>query len=171
MEFKSENVVDFGLCLYAREYYLGAQALRECDVAGRPYYLLLSLAIECYLKSIRTKTLWYGSRATQVEHTKYTHNFTDIFKKLEANYPEDANWLKCEYQTQYSRSFIDDLDLNKHVFTKHRYPYDPKGNIPFLKAPDSSVELIHGVKYDNDIAVYVGALEDVATFLYQRIKA
>ena len=67
---------------------------------------------------------------------------------------------------KYSRSFNEDLELNKDVFTLRRYPYSHKGEIPIPPIPSTRDELLYGCKYENDIAVYESQLEDVTEFLY-----
>lgn len=164
---KNEHLVDFGLCLYAQDYYLAAQTLKDNGVKSTPYHLMLALSVECFLKSIRTTTLWHGSTGVKVNHTKKTHDLESIFHKLEINYPTDSEWLKDEYLKQYSRSLKRDLELNKNVFTDRRYPYSSKGEIPKVPLSSTREELLYGVAYSNDTTVYETMLEDVARFLFE----
>ncbi|MUK41885.1 hypothetical protein GNP61_09990 [Aliivibrio fischeri] len=166
---KSENLVDFGLCLYAKDYYQAAQTLKDNGVENTPYHIMLALSVECFLKSIRTTTEWSGSIGTKVHHVKNTHDLDKIFHKLEVNHPNDAKWLKDEYFRQYSRSLKDDIELNKNVFTYQRYPYTSKGDIPKVPLSSTPEEMLYGIKYSNDIAVYVTMLEYVAKFLFDVI--
>ncbi|TFZ55081.1 hypothetical protein E4T25_13625 [Photobacterium damselae subsp. piscicida] len=163
---ETKHLVDFGLCLYAKDYFIAAQALKDNGCKGTPYHVMLALSVECFLKSIRTTTLWNESLGVKVKHTKKTHDFISIFHKLEVNFTQDADWLKSEYFKYYSRSFKDDLELNKDVFNKKRYPYSCKGDIPDLKIPTTVNEILYGCKHENDIIVYEGLLEDVAKFLF-----
>ncbi len=163
---ETENLIDFGLCLYAKDYYLAAQTLKDNCCTGTPYHLLLALSVECFLKSIRTTTLWLGATGVKVNHTKKTHDLASIFHKLEVNFSQDADWLKIEYLKQYSRSLKEDIELNKNVFTLRRYPYSHKGDIPRVPLAATSDELLHGRKYQNDLIVYETQLEDVAKFLF-----
>jgi len=163
-KIQTKNLVDFGLFTHAKDYYLAAQILKEND-SNNPYFIMLALSIECFLKSIRTKIEWNDSVAIKVNHTKKTHDLSKIFHKIEVNHPLDAKYLKNKYEIQYSRSLKQDIELNKTVFTDRRYPYSLKGDIP--KVPlHSNDEMLHGVKYKNNIAVYVKELEDVAEFLF-----
>ena len=164
---KTENLVDFGLGLYAKEYYEAARTLKDNGSKGTPYHLMLAISAECFLKSIRTTTLWYREENyVKVNHTKKTHDLASIFHKLECNHPQDAEFLKNGYMNKYSRSFNEDLELNKDVFTLRRYPYSHKGEIPRPPIPSTRDELLYGCKYKNDIAVYESQLEDVTEFLY-----
>lgn len=118
---ETENLVDFGLGLYAKEYYEAARTLKDNGSKGTPYHLMLAISAECFLKSIRTTTLWYRGLGVKVNHTKRTHDLTSIFHELECNHPRDAEFLKNGYMSKYSRSFKEDLELNKNVFTLRRY--------------------------------------------------
>ncbi|MEZ8200268.1 hypothetical protein [Vibrio splendidus] len=162
----TENLVDFGLGLYAKEYYEAAQVLKANGSKGAPYHLMLAISAECFLKSIRTTMLWYRGSGVKVNHTKKTHDLTTIFHKLECNHPQDAEFLKNSYMSKYSRSFKEDLELNKNVFTLRRSPYSQKGEVPRPLIPSSRDELLYGCKYENDIAVYESQLEDVTESLY-----
>ncbi|EHA1127099.1 TPA: hypothetical protein I7117_14815 [Vibrio vulnificus] len=163
---ETQNIVDFGLCLYAKDYFLAAKTLKENGNEGIPYHLLLALSVECFLKSIRTTTLWDGTVGVKVNHTKKTHDLASIFHKLEINSQQDAEWLEREYLKQYSRSLKVDLELNKNVFTQRRYPYSLQGNIPQVRIGTTSGELLSGFEYENDLVVYETLLEDVAKFLF-----
>lgn len=163
---ETENLVDFGLGLYAKEYYEAARTLKDNGSKGTPYHLMLAISTECFLKSIRTTTLWYRGLGVKVNHTKRTHDLTSIFHNLECNHPRDAEFLKNGYMSKYSRSFKEDLELNKNVFALRRYPYSHKGEIPRPPIASTRDELLYGCKYENDIAVYESQLEDVAEFLY-----
>ncbi|EJG1286759.1 hypothetical protein [Vibrio parahaemolyticus] len=163
---ETNNLVDFSLCLYAKDYYLAAQALNGSELKSTPYHLMLALSVECFLKSIRTTTIWHESTGVKVAHTKKTHDLSSIFHKLEINHPSDAEWLKNEYSNKYSRSLKGDLELNKNVFSLRRYPYSLKGDIPKVPLATTREELLYGIKYDNDIAVYETILEDIAKFLF-----
>ncbi|MFM2599328.1 hypothetical protein [Vibrio fortis] len=163
---ETKQLVDFGLCLYAKDYYSAAKLLGENGCKGTPYHVMLSLSVECFLKSIRTTTLWSGASGVKVNHTKKTHDLASIFHKLEINFPKDADWLKSEYSAQYSRSLKEDLELNKNVFTLRRYPYSFKGEIPKTPLTTRPEELLYGRNYENDTAVYETLLEDVAKFLF-----
>ncbi|MGR5556323.1 hypothetical protein ACQKQC_08490 [Vibrio fortis] len=169
IHIETKNLVDFGLCSYAKDYYLAAQTLKDNGCKSVPYHLMLALSSECFLKSIRTTTLWYCSSGTKVNHTNRTHDLASIFHKLEVNFRQDADWLKSEYSRQYSRSFKNDLELNKNVFTLRRYPYSQKGEIPQVPLSSTRVELLYGCKYENDVAVYETLLEDVARFLFDTL--
>ncbi|HCG5948052.1 hypothetical protein HJ052_12010 [Vibrio parahaemolyticus] len=160
----TENVVDFGLFTYGREYYESAQVLKENHLTSNSYYILLALAIECFLKSIRTTVMWNGSVANKVQHTKNVHDLAKIYHKITVNYPEDAACLEQKYAEQFQRSLKADIELNKDVFTLRRYPYSNKGEIPKIPLPQTREELLYGMQYKNDIAVYVTHLEDVAQF-------
>ncbi|MBY6236842.1 hypothetical protein KUV99_11785 [Vibrio harveyi] len=163
---ETKNLVDFNLCLYAKDYYLAAQTLKGNGCKGAPYHVMLALSAECFLKSIRTTTLWHGPSSVKVNHTKKTHDLANIFHKLEVNFRQDADWLESEYLKQYSRSFKGDLELNKNVFTLRRYPYSQKGELPRAPLPSTREEILHGCKYENDVAVYESSLEDIAKFLF-----
>ncbi len=80
-----------------------------------------------------------------------------------------AKWLKDEYLRLYSRSLKDDIELNKNVFTYQRYPYTSKGDTPKTRLSSTREEMLYGIKYSNDIAVYVTMLEDLAKFLFDVI--
>ncbi|EKB3553816.1 hypothetical protein ONY95_003133 [Vibrio parahaemolyticus] len=160
----TENIVDFGLFTYGREYYESAQILKENQATSNAYYILLALAIECFLKSIRTTVMWSGCVANKVQHTKKVHDLAKIYHKITVNYPEDAAWLEQKYAGQFRRSLKADIELNKDVFTLRRYPYSNKGEIPKMPLPQTRGELLYGIQYKNDIAVYVTHLEDVAQF-------
>ena len=150
-KIKTKNLVDFGLFTHAKDYYLAAQILKDND-SKNPYFVMLALSIECFLKSIRSNIEWDNSVAIKVNHTKKTHNLSKIFHKIEVNHPPDAEYLKSEYEIQYSRSLKQDIELNKTVFTDRRYPYSAKGDIYKPPSP-SDKEIIHGIKYENNIAV------------------
>lgn len=42
--------VDLGLCITAQDYYQAAMSLKQNDIGDKPYCVLPSLSIECYLK-------------------------------------------------------------------------------------------------------------------------
>lgn len=52
---ETENLVDFGLGLYAKEYYEAARILKNNRSKGTPYHLMLAISAECFLKSIRQR--------------------------------------------------------------------------------------------------------------------
>ena len=167
----TENIVDFGLFTYGREYYESAQILKENQATSNAYCILLALAIECFLKSIRTTVVWSGNVASKVQHTKKVHNLAKIYHKITVNYPEDATWLEQKYAEQFQRSLKADIELNKDVFTLRRYPYSTNGEIPKKPLAHTREEILYGVQYKNDIAVYVTHLEDVAQFFNDTLSA
>ncbi|TEW48495.1 hypothetical protein [Psychromonas algicola] len=163
---QTKNLVDFGLFTHAKDYYSAAQILKE-NGPNNPYFIMLALSIECFLKSIRTKIEWNDSVAIKVNHTKKTHDLSKIFHKIEINHPLDAEYLKNKYEIQYSRSLKQDIELNKTVFTDRRYPYSAKGGIPEvpLHSNDEGLRIPKDKKDKINIAVYVKELEAVAKFL------
>lgn len=163
---KTNNIVDFGLYTYGKDYYDAAKVLKGQVSGANPYHIMLALAVECFLKSIRTEIEWHSSVANKVRHTKRIHDHAKIFHKLEVNFPDDAAFLETKYAESYHRSFKEDLKLNKDVFALRRYPYSTKGEIPRLPIPETPEELLFGMQYKNDIAVYETQLEDVADFLH-----
>lgn len=79
---ETENLVDFGLGLYAKEYYEAARILKNNSSKGTPYYLMLAISAECFLKSIRTTTLWYSEEAgVKVNHTKKNARLNEDFSQ------------------------------------------------------------------------------------------
>ncbi|SDH43823.1 hypothetical protein SAMN04488136_11624 [Vibrio xiamenensis] len=162
----SKNIVDFGLYTYGKDYYDAAKVLKGQVSSSIPYHIMLALAVECFLKSIRTEVEWHSRVANKVRHTKREHDHAKIFHKLEVNFPDDAAFLETKYAETYYRSFKEDLKLNKDVFSLRRYPYSAKGEIPRMPIPETAEELLFGMQYKNDIAVYETQLEDVAEFLH-----
>ncbi|MBQ4892173.1 hypothetical protein J8L86_20170 [Shewanella sp. MMG014] len=88
----TNEIVDFGFSSQGQDYYDAAMALHKSKVSGTPYYVLLSLSIECYLKSIQTKTYWSGGRGVVVMHEK-GHDLLQLFSNLSSKHPRDALYL------------------------------------------------------------------------------
>lgn len=160
-EVRTESLVDFGLYYTAKEYYDSAQVLKKNQPLGNPYYILLALSIECYLKSIKTEVIWDFTKGPKVNHTK-GHYLDEIFSALKTNHPKETDFLESQYAAQFNRSLSHDIERNAKVFTARRYPYSFKGEIPTMPVSENIADV---PLYANDIAVYVEELEDVARFL------
>lgn len=164
----TNEIVDFGFSSQGQDYYDAAMALHKHKVSGTPYYVLLSLSIECYLKSIRTKTYWSGGRGVGVMHEK-GHDLLQLFSNLSSKHPRDALYLINQYQIRYKRDLRGDLTRNANVFTHQRYPYQADHSIP---QPDRGFlypKHTKEAKLDNHTYVDITALETVAAFLNEEL--
>ncbi|MBY7982012.1 hypothetical protein KW452_05595 [Vibrio fluvialis] len=162
---RTQNLVDFGLFITAKEFYEAAKLIKGNKFVSRPYHVILSFSVELFLKSIQTTTVWPSSVASSVEHTK-GHSLSEIFASIENNYPEDSGYLEDKYYLKYGRSLKHDLSLNSDVFMKQRYPYQKGGAIPSISVFDRD---LLNPRYGNDIAVYVDELERVASFFHDEL--
>ncbi|WP_061010014.1 hypothetical protein [Vibrio sp. CUB2] len=164
----TNEIVDFGFSSQGQDYYDAAMVLHKHKVSGTPYYVLLSLSIECYLKSIRTKTYWSGGRGVGVMHEK-GHDLLQLFSNLSSKHPRDTLYLINLYQVRYKRDLRDDLTRNANVFTHQRYPYQADHSIP---QPDRGFlypKHTKEAKLDNHTCVDITALETVAAFLNEEL--
>lgn len=164
----TNEIVDFGFSSQGQDYYDAAMVLQKSKVSGTPYYMLLSLSIECYLKSIRTEIYWSGCKGVGVMHEK-GHDLSKLFSNLNSKHPHDALYLYNQYQIQYKRNLRDDLTRNANVFTHQRYPYQSDHSIP---QPDRGFlypQRTKEAELDNHTCVDIIALEAVATFLNEEL--
>ncbi|MEZ9290130.1 hypothetical protein AB4251_14470 [Vibrio lentus] len=164
----TNEIVDFAFSSQGQDYYDAAISLKANGVNGSPYYVLLSLSIECYLKSIRTKIYWSGSIGVGVMHEK-GHDLLKLFSNLNSKYPKDALYLSNEYQNRYKRDLSSDLARNANVFTNQRYPYKADHSIP---QPDRGFwhpECTEETELDNYTYIDITALETVAVFLHEEL--
>ncbi len=164
----SNEIVDFGFSSQGKDYYDAAMVLQKSNSNGTPYYVLLSLSIECYLKSIRTITYWHGGRGVGVMHEK-GHDLLLLFSNLSSKHPDDARYLIDQYQIRYKRDLRDDLARVANVFTHQRYPYQADHSIP---QPDRGFlypKQTEEAKLDNHTCVNITALETVAAFLNEEL--
>ncbi len=162
---RTQNLVDFGLFITAKEFYEAAKLIKGNKLVSRPYHVTLSFSVELFLKSIQTTTVWPSAIASSVEHTK-GHSLSEIFASIENNYPEDSGYLEEKYHLKYGRPLKYDLSLNSDVFMKQRYPYQKGGAIPSVSVFDGD---LLNPRYGNDIVVYVNELERVASFLHDEL--
>ncbi len=102
---ETHEIVDFGLSLQAKKYFEAASVLKINKIDTSPYYVMLSLSIECYLKSIRTTTYWSGSRGIGVMHEK-GHDLSRLFTILSEKHPQDASVLSEQYQIRFGGSLL-----------------------------------------------------------------
>ena len=169
---ETHESVDFGLSLQAKHYFEAAEVLKVNKIDSSPYYVMLSLSIECYLKSIRTTTYWSGSRGIGVMHEK-GHDLSQLFTTLSEKYPQDASDLFEQYQIIFGGSLIDDLAQNANVFTCQRYPYKSDNSLPIDEKEyilDSKNIHSWGRKEsDNSLFVNIAALENVALFFHEKL--
>lgn len=164
----SNEIVDFGFSSQGKDYYDAAMVLQKSNSNGTPYYVLLSLSIECYLKSIRTITYWNGGRGVGVMHEK-GHDLLLLFSNLSSKHPDDGLYLMDQYQIRYKRDLRDDLARIANVFTHQRYPYQADHSIP---QPDRGFlypKQTEEAKLDNHTCVDITALETVAAFLNEEL--
>ena len=160
--------VNFGLCITAQDYFRAAMSLKQSNIGGKPYYVLLSLSIECYLKSIKTTVTYQGSIGVNVSHIRLkSHNLNQLFRAVKEAPPDEANYLEKQYQVKFSTSFFEDIASIAEVFDKQRYPYPKSGNVPSPKFPNNPLKR---VKNDNSIEVNITALENIAAFLFQTVQ-
>ncbi|MDF4976448.1 hypothetical protein P3748_24130 [Vibrio parahaemolyticus] len=162
---RTQNLVDFGLFITAKEFYEAAKLIKGNEFVSRPYHVILSFSVELFLKSIQTTTVWPSAVASSVEHTK-GHSLAEIFASMESKHPEDSGYLEEKYHLKHGRSLKHDLSLNSDVFMKQRYPYQKGGAIPSISVFDRD---LLNPQYGNDIAVYVDELERVASFLHDEL--
>ena len=169
---ESHEIVDFGLSLQAKHYFEAANVLKANNINNSPYYMMLSLSIECYLKSIRTTTYWRGSRGIGVMHEK-GHDLSQLFTTLSEKYPQDASYLSKQYQIKFGGNLSQDLAQNANVFTCQRYPYKIDNSIPMNEyvwnCPPNNVHYWGQEKRDNSLFVNLTALENVASFFHKEL--
>ncbi|MDC0611371.1 hypothetical protein OAP63_11585 [Vibrio sp.] len=164
----TDEIVDFGFRTQGKDYYDAAIVLQKSNLSGAPYYILLSLSIECYLKSIRTQIFWSGGRGVGVMHEK-GHDLLKLFLNLSDKYPHDALYLSNQYQIRYKRNLRVDLMRNANVFTHQRYPYKADHSIPQPDRRFLYPERTKETELDNHTYVDITALENVAAFLNEEL--
>ncbi|MUK76594.1 hypothetical protein GNP84_06695 [Aliivibrio fischeri] len=166
---ESNEPFDYFLWFDAKKYYRAAMDLRGNH--EKPYFMLLSLSVELFLKCIHTRTRWVGAHGQAVLHLE-GHSLKELYSELKKRAPNFTLRLEDKYRAAFNRNFIRDLDVNSDVFTNARYPYLKGGVIPKRPSPFfyTKDEILFGCERKCETDVSITALEMTASILDKYIS-